>query len=225
MQILKKRKKHYFCFFFLLFFLVGPSPMVAKSTAPTGEVCLVIDTFRRKIIVLDDQKPFAQFPIAIGKAETPSPVGNWRIVNKGINWGTGFGTRWLGLNVPWGIYGIHGTNRPGSIGTMASHGCFRMFNRDVETLYPWVQRGTTVTVLGNPFGYMSGGLQKLDLGDHCAAVTLIQEKLGRLGLYPGKADGLFGRGTEKAVKELQKAHSLAETGQIGLAEYKVMGVL
>ena len=48
-----------------------------------------------------------------------------------MNWGGGFGTRWLGLNVPWGIYGIHGTNQPWSIGTQASAGCIRMFNRHV----------------------------------------------------------------------------------------------
>ena len=41
-----------------------------------------------------------------------------------------------------GRYAIHGTNRPSSIGTFASHGCFRMHNRDVLDLYQRVSVGT-----------------------------------------------------------------------------------
>ena len=196
-----------------------------KLSAPTGDICIVIDTFRRTLTVLNDQNPYAQFPVAIGKAKTPSPIGNWKIINKGAHWGTGFGTRWLGLNVPWGVYGIHGTNKPWSIGTMASHGCFRMFNKDVETIYPWVKNGTPVIVIGNPIGYMAGGLQRLNVGDKCSAVTMVQEKLWRKGLYTGKPDGIFGPGTEKAVKELQKKYSLPITGQVGYQEYEVLGIL
>lgn len=195
-----------------------------KTLAPTGEICLIIDTYRRKLIVMNNHKPYAQFPVAIGKAETPSPIGNWQVIHKGANWGTGFGTRWLGLNVPWGIYGIHGTNKPWSIGSMASHGCFRMFNKDVETIYPWVKNGTPVIVVGNPFSYTSGGIQRLNVGDKRAAVTFVQEKLWRLGFYQGKLDGIYGANTEKAVKELQKKHSLERTGQVGYPEYELLGI-
>ncbi len=59
--------------------------------------------------------------------------------------GGGFGSRWMGLNVPWGgKYGIHGTNQPGSIGFNASAGCIRMRNKDVEELYNLVEYNTTV---------------------------------------------------------------------------------
>ena len=196
-----------------------------KVAAPTGEICIVIDSFRRTLTVFNDQKPYAQFPVAIGKASTPSPIGNWEIINKGANWGTGFGTRWLGLNVPWGVYGIHGTNKPWSIGSMASHGCFRMLNKDVETIYPWIKNGTQVIVIGNSIGYMAGGLQRLNLGDKCSAVTMVQEKLWRKGLYTGKPDGIFGPGTERAVKELQKLYSLPITGQVGYQEYDALGIV
>lgn len=46
-----------------------------------------------------------------------------------------------------GTYGIHGTNRPSSIGTAASYGCFRMRNEDVLDLYARVPEGTPVIVL------------------------------------------------------------------------------
>ncbi|HEX2553534.1 MAG TPA: L,D-transpeptidase [Microvirga sp.] len=43
-------------------------------------------------------------------------------------------------------YAIHGTNRPGSIGTPASYGCIRMTNEDVIDLYSRVRVGTRVVV-------------------------------------------------------------------------------
>lgn len=44
-------------------------------------------------------------------------------------------------------YAIHGTNRPGSIGTFASFGCIRMLNRDVVDLYDRIPVGTPVVML------------------------------------------------------------------------------
>src|ERR1035438_2477989 len=52
------------------------------------------------------------------------------------------GTRWLGLSRKG--YGIHGTNRPDSIGRNASHGCIRMRNREVEELFKMVTVGDQV---------------------------------------------------------------------------------
>jgi lipoprotein-anchoring transpeptidase ErfK/SrfK len=43
-------------------------------------------------------------------------------------------------------YAIHGTNRPGSIGTFASYGCIRMYNADIQDLFGRVHVGTPVVV-------------------------------------------------------------------------------
>lgn len=43
-------------------------------------------------------------------------------------------------------YAIHGTNRPGSIGTFASYGCIRMHNADILDLFQRVAVGTPVVV-------------------------------------------------------------------------------
>ena len=48
-------------------------------------------------------------------------------------------------------YRIHGTDAPWTIGTAASKGCIRMFNRDVLDLYPRVPVGTKVTVTWQRF--------------------------------------------------------------------------
>jgi lipoprotein-anchoring transpeptidase ErfK/SrfK len=56
------------------------------------------------------------------------------------------GARAIGLG-PEKEYGIHGTNRPESIGTSASAGCFRMHNSDIIDLYARVNLGTPVVVM------------------------------------------------------------------------------
>ena len=50
------------------------------------------------------------------------------------------------LTMRGGEYAIHGTNEPRSIGHFVSHGCIRMFNRDIRTLYGLVEVGTPVIV-------------------------------------------------------------------------------
>jgi lipoprotein-anchoring transpeptidase ErfK/SrfK len=46
------------------------------------------------------------------------------------------------------LYRIHGTNQPGWIGHAISSGCIRLTNEDVIDLYPRVQMGAIVVVLG-----------------------------------------------------------------------------
>jgi lipoprotein-anchoring transpeptidase ErfK/SrfK len=61
-------------------------------------------------------------------------------------WGEQFGGHFMQLNVPWGIYGIHGTNKPWSIGQAASHGCVRMYNQDAAELYEKAYIGMPVKI-------------------------------------------------------------------------------
>jgi lipoprotein-anchoring transpeptidase ErfK/SrfK len=48
------------------------------------------------------------------------------------------------------VYRIHGTNRPDTIGTKVSSGCFRLVNSDVADLYDRVPVGTKVVVRQKP---------------------------------------------------------------------------
>jgi lipoprotein-anchoring transpeptidase ErfK/SrfK len=48
------------------------------------------------------------------------------------------------------VYRIHGTNRPDTIGTAVSSGCFRLVNRDVADLYDRVPVGTKVVIRQKP---------------------------------------------------------------------------
>jgi len=56
-----------------------------------------------ELIDLNTNSTIKTYQIASGKKETPSPLGNFIIINK-AKWGKGFGTRWMGLNVPWADY-------------------------------------------------------------------------------------------------------------------------
>ena len=204
--------------------LEQPVAKTEISPPPTGEIAIIVDTTKRKLTVLADGKPYKQFDVACGKPETPSPVGNWNVVHKSTNWGTGFGSRWLGLNVPWGIYGIHGTNKPFSIGSYASHGCIRMHNSSVEQLYPWVRKDTPVYIIGSPFGVPGQGHKHLVRGDRGSDVFEVQRTLKRLGYYQGVIDGIFGYGLDTAIREFRKDNDLPMDNRVDSKMYEALGL-
>jgi hypothetical protein len=76
---------------------------------PTGQVNIVIKISNRILELYNDGKLYKKYRIAVGKSETPTPIGDWIVIWKSYRAGDIFGTRFLGLDVPWGGYGIHGT--------------------------------------------------------------------------------------------------------------------
>jgi lipoprotein-anchoring transpeptidase ErfK/SrfK len=76
------------------------------------------------------------YPVAIGMPGTPTPTGLF-VLGRPQAGGGSWGILRMPLYWPrrWGLasstYFIHGTNDSSSIGTMASHGCVRMYNEDV----------------------------------------------------------------------------------------------
>ncbi|TDL30960.1 L,D-transpeptidase [Jeotgalibacillus sp. S-D1] len=99
---------------------------------------------KRQLILYDASIVIKRYPIAVGKMLTPTPTGNYMIVNKEDNPGGPYGALWMGLSKP--HYGIHGTDNPSSIGTEASQGCIRMYNEDVVELSALVPLGTNVYI-------------------------------------------------------------------------------
>ncbi|HYL76823.1 MAG TPA: L,D-transpeptidase [Bryobacteraceae bacterium] len=138
--------------------------------AEGGTRRLVISIPDRKIALLEDGRVVKVYPIAVGKSSTPSPNGNFHIATRVIKptWfqpgkvvGPGpanpLGTRWMGLGYKG--YGIHGTNRPRSIGHAASHGCIRMRNHDVEELFELVEVGDAVDLVTEVTGEVAKAFQ------------------------------------------------------------------
>lgn len=190
------------------------------ATAPPGSVSILIKVNERILEVHNNGEPFKKYRIAVGKSETPTPIGEWNVVWKDYDWGTGFGTRWMGLNVPWGIYGIHGTNKPWSIGRFASHGCIRMRNKDAEELFDWVAIGTEVKIVGRKIVVQ----RKLKYQVSGPDVVIVQLKLKELGYLGGRADGIFGKDTETAVQAYQAAQGLPTTGVVDKQLSQMLGV-
>lgn len=106
---------------------------------------IVVNTNNYSLKLYRNNELFKSYPIAVGALVTPSPIGTFTIINKSINPGGPYGARWLGLNKKG--YGIHGTNNPNSIGKKVSHGCIRMYNRDVIELSNIVSIGTIVKII------------------------------------------------------------------------------
>jgi len=104
-----------------------------------------IDTKSRILKLFENSVQIKEYPVAVGKASTPTPPGNWTIIKKAL-WGEQFGGHFMQLSVPWGVYGIHGTNKPWSIGQAVSHGCVRMHNSNAAELYNTVPVGTPVHI-------------------------------------------------------------------------------
>ena len=102
------------------------------------------------------------YPVGVGKIETKTPVGFYKVVEKIVNptWtdpadvsvvipsgeDNPLGYRWIGIG---GNYGIHGTNRPDSVGHYVSNGCVRMVEADVEKVFDKVEVGTEVQIMYN----------------------------------------------------------------------------
>jgi len=197
------------------------SSNASRTAPPPGKnLIVIVDTDRLVLTILVEGQVFRQYPVAIGKYTSPSPVGEWKITDKAYEAGGAFGTRWMGLNVPWGNYGIHGTNRPWSIGWAASSGCFRMYNKDIEEIYSWLPVGTPVIVKG-PYIPPTGPLKP---GSGSPEVVTLQARLREKGFYLfGPTDGDYGLMTELAVREFQLHHGLKATGVADITTLRALG--
>ncbi|SET64040.1 Putative peptidoglycan binding domain-containing protein [Natronincola peptidivorans] len=190
-----------------------------------NDLKILVDIEEKRLYLLNGNELIKKYPIASGKPSTPSPLGSWEIVNK-ARWGSGFGTRWMGLNVPWGRFGIHGTNKPDSIGYNASAGCIRMNNKDVEDLYKYVKHGTPVAIINGlhgPFGY---GLKTIRPGSFGADVMEIQRRLQVLGYYDNDyLDGKYGPMMERALYDFQKYHGIDKNPNIEWETFRALGII
>lgn len=123
---------------------------------------IVINSASRLLALYDGNQKIRIYPLGLGKPSTPTPVGYYKINTKEIDppWidpsnpeyevpsgeSNPLGYRWMQIK---GNYGIHGTNRPDSIGYYVSNGCVRMREADVEALFELVEVGTPVEITYN----------------------------------------------------------------------------
>jgi lipoprotein-anchoring transpeptidase ErfK/SrfK len=133
-----------------------PSPK-AREFAKATVRSVLVSIPDRKLALFENGKVVRIYRVAVGKISSPSPVGEFRIVNRVSNptyYHRGqiiasgkrnpVGSRWMGLSAKG--YGIHGTNQPNSIGKAESTGCIRMGQKDLEELFAIVNVGDAVQI-------------------------------------------------------------------------------
>ncbi|MBK5092512.1 MAG: L,D-transpeptidase/peptidoglycan binding protein [Actinobacteria bacterium] len=127
---------------------------------------LIINLSAHTISLYERDKLLAQYPVACGSPKFPTPIGQWKVIlkernpawrNPGSAWaksmppyippgpGNPLGTRALTTNAG-GIL-IHGTPSPWSVGRSVSHGCVRMYMKDVEQLFEMVEVNAPVYII------------------------------------------------------------------------------
>ncbi len=206
-----------------LFFTLPAAHSSGAERIVPENMSIIIDMDNLTLTIFNGGEPYKKYLVAMGKYETPTPVGNWEILSMNTDPPDVMGTRWMGLNIPYGQYGIHGTNNPHSIGSFASHGCIRMFNKDAEEIYRMVTASTPVIIIGTPFGAPGTEPTVLKNGDRGPAVLEVQRALKRLGYLKWKPDGFWGQGTEKAVKKFREDNGLTGPNIIDDKTYRLLG--
>ena len=197
-------------------------PLTSQASFP---YIIHVDVEQKRLTLFQGDELLNSWMIATGAWDTPTPLGVFTITHRFSGEMCGFGTCFLGLNVPWGNYGIHGTNKPESIGSNASHGCIRMKVEDAEALYAIVPNGTKVVIECGPWGELGGTLRVLKNGDRSSAVRAVQRKLRALGFYQGWPDGIFGEGTQRAVDTARKVYGLPANGLVDWPLYMKLGLM
>jgi L,D-transpeptidase ErfK/SrfK len=143
--------------------LPGLSNTSAYLPPLVAPIRLELDLSDRKVTLFRLDQPVKSYPVAVGRPGWETPTGTFKIETmyrnpKWINPFTGelipggesdnpLGRRWMGFwtdKQNWA--GFHGTSSVSSIGTAASHGCVRMFEKDIEELFERVAIGTPVIV-------------------------------------------------------------------------------
>ncbi len=116
---------------------------------------LVIYRDARKFDFYVNGKVARSGKIAVGKKGTETPTGLFYVQAKfDPSWAVlgayAFETSGYSKLSDWpggGVVGVHGTNTPELIGQAVSHGCVRLFNKDIQYLRSVVSVGTPVKIV------------------------------------------------------------------------------
>ncbi len=119
---------------------------------------LVVDLSERTLAYFEGETEVLSTQVAVGSGRNPTPTGTFFVTDNvtladpdsiwgphalGLSARSDTITEYRGAD---GIIGIHGTNRPGSIGEAASLGCVRVPNEVITELHELVRIGTPVEI-------------------------------------------------------------------------------
>lgn len=140
-----------------------PAETIQKTQPKTQPMRLEIRLKQRRVEVYQGETKIKTYAIAVGRPGWETPKGTFKVrqMLRNPTWIHPFtgeaipggdpenplGRFWIGFwtnGKQW--IGFHGTPKPESVGTAASHGCIRMYNQDIAALFAKVSLGTEVTV-------------------------------------------------------------------------------
>lgn len=202
----------------------------SKANAYAGYQ-IEINKSNNKLTVYSNGSIYKTYPVATGRKEKPTPEGTFSLVvkinkpgYKGIPGGNPknpLGERWLGLKINKDngrLYGIHGTNDPRSIGTYASSGCIRMYNKDVIDLYNLVSEGIPVWIhQGESQGIWGGDPDLLIKPKNETVKVMVSSTFVRTG----PSQGSFNLQQVKSGTQLKWIGQLKDWYQVKLSNQKV----
>ena len=143
----------------LFVFILGGMP---HEVSAKQDQLIIINKSDNTLHFYDNGKKVKSFRVATGKRSNLTPEGTFSVKlkwscpvyyatnKKGCTSSNPLGPRWIGLSVPGTTgytYGIHGTNQESSIGSYASSGCVRMYNKEVTWLFDQVKLGAKVVII------------------------------------------------------------------------------
>ncbi len=140
-------------------FILERSPVAAR----VSRTRVVIRLDRRELELYEGETRIHTFPVAIGKDEWETPIGHFTVLDlredpvwqhpitgEAVSPGPDnpLGSRWVGFAFAPNNFrvGIHGTYAEELVGEAVSHGCVRMRDRDIQTLFAYLSIGTPISV-------------------------------------------------------------------------------
>lgn len=145
----------------LVFFLVASMTWPIGENPTPGDPFIIINVATNQLAYIYDEQIKEVVPAATGKHGSETPLGLFTITVKaeqpyyrkrnipGGHPNNPLGSRWIGfdaLNTEGRTYGIHGTNRPSSVGYPVTSGCIRLYKETIESLYTQIPIGTKVLI-------------------------------------------------------------------------------
>jgi hypothetical protein len=130
----------------------------ASALGPLNVVygLLVIDRSRLRAAFYDRSgHTIWSAPVGIGRPSLPTPAGHFYVLEKLRALGLSYGPFAIGTSAyaptlsDWpggGVVGIHGTDQPQLIPGDPSHGCIRLRNRDIITLWHLIHIGMPIEI-------------------------------------------------------------------------------
>ncbi len=156
--------------------ILMPTKWLLPEVLDNGIVINLAEMRLYHFFTLNHKKYVRTYPLGIGRKGFNTPTGIFKMTSKvkdpvwavpenirkedpelppfvppGPN--NPLGGYWLQLSI--NGYGIHGTNRPYGIGRRVSHGCIRLYPKDIKQLFDVIKPGTVVKIVDEPVKIVS----------------------------------------------------------------------